>query len=184
MKRYIGLMIVTLMLFMLISCSNQLGYAEEVNQNYSAHALWEITYDSMDEIIKNADLIIVGECIGYKPLAVEDIILTDVEINIKSIYKGSLSKDDNIVIRQLGGKIEDRVYNPVEDAPLLLNENQYLLFLKEVEDGQYGFVGGYQGVANVTDKTVSVYEWNYALQEINNIITDEVINLVLELTIE
>jgi hypothetical protein len=86
---------------------------------------------SLNEIASLSDNIIHGKVINIKSYRNSDktTILTDVEVEINSVYKGNLVKKENAIIQLLGGTIDD-ISTIVLGGPNFKKNEEVILFLK------------------------------------------------------
>lgn len=110
---------------------------EYLNLDGNSHALYH-SYNSLNEIKKESDLIIIGQ-----PVSIAETGLYGVVSNIKVISTLKGKKFDTIKIYQNGS-----VKNNVIEGDILEFGKNYLLFLIKAEDGRpdtFGVMGGTQG---------------------------------------
>ena len=108
----------------------------------SAIVLWNETYDSVDEIMQNSDVCIVGDVISQ---SVED------RYGVKFTHSYVQADTGEIYdVMQTGAIINGKSFNIINDTPLLEIGKSYFLCLNRTEyDEKYGqyyyIVGGNQG---------------------------------------
>lgn len=116
-----------------------------------AHADWNKVYLDMDELVSTSDLIIVGKIKKSEPIVrPSGRVMTLQYVNVDTVIKGDVSKKDEIVLAQTGGRVGNTVSPYVEDAPLFAkNEDVYLMLTKIDSENFYVVNGGYQGAGKI-----------------------------------
>lgn len=141
--------ITTLVAFLAILCSMS-GRMQSGFIWMPAETSWAESYESIEEISTEADLIVVGTVEGIlevtSRLVAElrggpyFIYYTDFAFSVEQVLKGPQDATE-VMIHQTGaeGKLE------VSDDPLLKPGDEYVMFLHEYETGKYYIMGGPQG---------------------------------------
>lgn len=125
----------------------------EINSN-GAFMDWVDNYSNVQELYDSADLVIKGKKVDSYTEQRVNMIFTNQIIEVNKIYKGDLGKGDKIEVLQTGGKLNNITTAPANEAPLLENKANYLLFLEKTESGYYLIMGGFQGVAMIKNDKV------------------------------
>lgn len=125
---------------------------------------WVSHYETIDALVENSDIIILGEKHGSYTEQRISMIFTKELIQIEEVYKGEEIIDDEIVdneiigeeieILQTGGEMNNITTLPFAEAPLLEEDIEYLLFLDKTSEGYYLIMGGYQGVGTIVNGNV------------------------------
>ncbi len=119
-----------------------------------ALASWNNEYDSKEDMISNADIIIEGTVVNSIPEMRGNTVFTMNYIRIDAITKGNLSIGTIIPLLQTGGTLGDTVTPAVNEIPLLTVGDKYELYLEQTDVhavyGQYYLIaGGFQGVLHI-----------------------------------
>lgn len=108
------------------------------------HASWAYGYESYEELVQNADLIVLGT---VSALSVDEeakpLLTTVYTIDIAQVLAGEIS-GSNVELAISGGTVDDGVIASVSD-PLPEVADSFLLFLSLDDDGAYQVLGGPQG---------------------------------------
>ena len=83
------------------------------------------------------------------------MVFTMQKIEVLSVNHGDIREGESIIALQTGGRMSDLETMPFAEAPLLEEGAEYMLFLHINEEGHYLFTGGYQGVAEIVNGTLS-----------------------------
>jgi len=138
--------------FAFILGSNKAGTGTTIDTYKSEnapHASWIGGSLNFDDLIKSSDVIITGRVIGSTPEQRFDLIFTRQEVSANSIYKGEVKEGESVIILQTGGRLGEMETRPFQEAPLLVEKSDYLLFLEYTPEGYYLIMGGFQGVARI-----------------------------------
>ena len=112
-------------------------------------ASWVESFDTLKDMSKSSDLIIIGRVTNQEPEKRVDLVFTNQIITIDNIIKDKRSintKDlSEIKVLQTGGVLGDEVSIPFNEAPLLENGKEYFLFLRETEEKRFLIMGGFVG---------------------------------------
>lgn len=140
------------------SCS---APANDPNASAStAHADWTEHYESMEEMIDAADLILTGTVSASTPEQRVDLIFTQQTIQIDTCIKGEANAGDCVNVLQTGGTLGDITTTPFAECPLFSTGDTMLLFLHKTNEGHYLVLGGYQGAGTIEDGIVQVEPGN------------------------
>lgn len=122
----------------LISCSNPTSPAP-VSQS-SQPLMEQLT---VDELAERADLIVVGEAtdIDYDKNGNGDV-KTLVSLWVTDVVKGPSVEE--VVVEVAGGQLEDLNVS-VEDTPEFQIGERVVVFLRQLDHGNFATVGGFQG---------------------------------------
>lgn len=124
-------------------------------------ASWAMGYNTVKSLTNGADVIVLGTVVSGKTYKVyygdnDFDAFTNYTIAVSQVYKGKVA--DNIIVKQTGGKIDNTIYEIVDD-PALPSGTQMILFLKQFGPESYFIIGGPQGRFHVVDgKVFSVGE--------------------------
>jgi hypothetical protein len=125
--------------------------SEDVVEIVYLEGMWEKRYSSISNLASDdeVDLIIVGSIIGseeYKEYALNGpgwFMQTNFTVQISSLLHGSIDSE-TIHVHQTGGH-RDNVLLMFEEDPLMKKGDKCVLFLHEIDKGNYYVVGGSQG---------------------------------------
>lgn len=127
----------------------------EIKTVYS-HASWNYSYGSIEELAQDSDLVAlvtVGEKISEK--SVDHIPMSDFEATVVKPIINS-EKGQKISITQTGGLTEvngEKIKMELEDDPLLVPGEEYVIFARKNDNGTYAILGGPQGrLKNINGK--------------------------------
>lgn len=163
-----------------------LGINYNVNEltKTSALATWNESYDNIQELTNNADVIVKGRVLSSEPQIREDMVFTMNHLEVQEIMQGTTLNNASIIdILQTGGSMDGIITEPIKEAPLLKPDQDYILYLKLTEYdevyGQYYLIeGGYQGIAYIDEKEIiPVSSENSIFEEYNNL---DQLNSVME----
>lgn len=112
---------------------------------------WKNNFHSEDEIIKAADLIIMGNVINSYTEKRKSIVITKYVIKANKIFKGDIDQKQEIELLQTGGQIEDLITYPIEGSPTINKNQSYLFLLERTNEGHYLILGGYQGIGKINN---------------------------------
>lgn len=126
----------------------------------TAHADWVEHYKDFNSLKENSDLIITGKKVDSYTEKRVDMIFTKEIIQIDKVYYGDLEEDTKIEILQTGGTMDNIETKPLEEAPILDDNGEYLLFLRSTEEDHYLILGRYQGVGQIKNGKVVFYKHN------------------------
>lgn len=104
---------------------------------YGAHALWTESFASFEEMAEMADAVVIGTVVHQEPEVRCNLVFTRSTIGITHIYSGTIL-DEELQVVQTGGVCDDLFTPEFDDAPIMEPDQQYVLFLKHVNDPDYG----------------------------------------------
>ncbi|HYE09871.1 MAG TPA: hypothetical protein VEF53_06810 [Patescibacteria group bacterium] len=164
----------------IVGCSSKV--AMDTNDNAGkAFASWVNHYDNASDMIHKADLIVKGKLVDEMTEKRVDLIFTKAVIEVSKVYKGDIKENDTVTILQTGGEMNGEKTEPFDDAPLLKNDGEYILFLTHTSEGHYLIAGGYQGAGKIKNsKVVFNVPDDEATKEFKNKSIVEVENLIKE----
>lgn len=125
------------------------------NNMSSSSGSWHSHYDTAEEMMEEADLIITGVMVdSYTELRIDTVCTRNI-IEVMEVYSGDIQVGDTIEVLQTGGKYENVTTPAFSEIPLLEYDKEYALVLRLSDpDEQYGqyylIMGGYQGVMEIT----------------------------------
>jgi hypothetical protein len=120
----------------------------------TAEADWTEHFEDFNNLYKSSDLIIKGKKVDSYTEQIVDLVFTKEVIEINKVYYGNLEKGSKIEILQTGGTYNNIKTEAFEEAPILDNNGNYLMFLRETPEGHYLILGGYQGVGLIKNNKV------------------------------
>ncbi len=131
-------------------------------------ASWNKTFDSLDDMCLDSDLIITGKVVSAVTELRYDMVFTKSYVQIIKKVKGSVNSDILIPVLQTGGTYGNITTPAITDAPLLKVGNTYELYLYLTDEsdmyGQYYLIsGGYQGVLEIDNGNKTVMSENNTL---------------------
>lgn len=167
--------------FLYIGNESEQSKRETNNNNIiSVDASWGEEFSTVDSLIKESDLIIIGSLqetlSSYQPFNDYEDTFTDAKINIEKTLKGEKIPKE-LIISQYGGEREDGKIEVFEDLPLMDENEKFLLFLEYIDDntdrnGKYQPVRGVQGYYIIENGNIK----SLVNGEINNKVTNKGIN--------
>ena len=100
----------------------------------------------LEELVKEADLIVVGTVENVESEFIQGKIFSFATISVKSRIKGELQAQQNrIVVKFPGGKIGD-IGMKIEDSPDYKKDKEVIVFLKSVQgESHFTTVGACRG---------------------------------------
>lgn len=147
---------------------------------------WSEGYNTIQELIKNADVIMEGTLSSANPEIRGNLVFTRSNMHVNEVIKGSVQKNQIIQVLQTGGQLNNKTTVAPKELPLFQSGETYYLFLKETpvnqKYGQYYVVlGGYQGAAkiNAQKKLVPLYQGNSRI--LNSATTTSILSLATTL---
>lgn len=141
---------------------------EKINNNIQVinTSADHLIYSNVDDLLNYADLVLIGtptkEFSEYEPYIklnsagrIDDYC-TFVEIKPTKILKGNVNSDiikasQRAALIKNGNILSGKDLLKNEDVQLLEKDRKYLLFLKDVGDGQYSIVSLNQGIFKLDD---------------------------------
>ncbi|SFU53703.1 hypothetical protein SAMN04487886_105016 [Clostridium sp. DSM 8431] len=121
------------------------------------HASWSHNYGSIEETSKNSDLVAVIKVNETEKEYTDKNNIPYTNYNVEVL--DSVSKDnkdkDNITIVMTGVDNDER-HVEFDDDPLLKEDEEFLVFLKENKDGTYKILGGPSGRLTFDEDSNSV----------------------------
>lgn len=153
MKNYA---LICVFLLAAISVTAVITISYSPTETVTSTASWAMGYGSIKALTNGADVIVMGNVVSgntYKNYYGDNdfIVYTNYTIAVTQVYKGKVA--DHIIVKQTGGKIDDKTYEIVDD-PLLPSNTQMILFLKQFGPESYFIIGGPQGRFHVIDGKV------------------------------
>lgn len=117
-----------------------------------SHAVWKEVYKNVDEMVKSADTIVLGQAIDRQPGRIayssngEDSLPFEV-VSFRVVNNIKGKKGDGIIYVERAGGVDpegNQVYLDADGGDFEVG-NSYLLFLKQQEDGPYYYQVNDQG---------------------------------------
>jgi hypothetical protein len=133
-----------------------MGIAGKTNKSndtlVSAQASWVNSYDSVGEMVRSSDLIVVGKVSEQDTELRHDWVFTNNRIDIKvtiidKTATGAVNKSINV--QQTGGVFDKHKTPHIEDVEVLQVGKEYLLFLQETDAGYFLVIGGITGAYGI-----------------------------------
>lgn len=128
------------------------------NVAHSAHALWTESFDSAAEMAQSANVVAIGTVSSQQAETRCNLVFTRSTITLDQLYSGAV-QDDCLQVVQTGGTLDDLYTPEFDDAPLMELGQAYVLFLKHVDDPDYGeyyrILSGGTGCVPATDVSLS-----------------------------
>lgn len=116
-------------------------------------ASWTTHYNTVEEMIKASDEIVIAKVITQSTELRVDMVFTI--SNLEIIQRIGTSVDaTSLSVLQTGGQKGDFETYPIEDVLMLSKGKTYLLFLEKTDEGHYLLMGGYQGAATIQNGKV------------------------------
>lgn len=163
-----------------VACSNNIALNMN-DKKPKSFASWINHYQSASEMTQKADLIIKGKLIDESTEKRVNLIFTKAVIEVSKVYKGDIKENDTVIVLQTGGEMNGEKTEPFEEAPLLKNDGEHILFLESTSEGHYLIAGGYQGVGKIKNgKVVFNAPDDEATKEFKNKNLTEVEKLIKE----
>ena len=174
MKRLIKtILMITLVSTILLSTMSFMFSDEE----RFTSASWSNTYQTLSDLQSASDIIIKGYLISSIPEQRHDLVFSKELVGISQVIKGTI-KSNNVEILQTGGNLNGLVTPPIESAPLLRKNTEYLMYLQYVKDEQYGeyylITGGDQGLFEMSKDGELVTYADVSRSLINGGLTKEI----------
>jgi hypothetical protein len=110
---------------------------------------------SLEELVKQADLIVIGTVVSAESEFAQGKIYSFANIAVSSTLKGELTgNQDKVIVKFPGGKVGD-VGMKVENSPAFKADENIIVFLKQIQNQPYyATVGSFQGKFIVRDNMV------------------------------
>ena len=117
-----------------------------------SHAVWKEVYKNVDEMVKSADRIVLGQAIDRQPGRIayssngEDALPFEV-VSFRVVDNIKGKKDEGMIYVERAGGVDpegNQVYLDADGGDFEVG-NSYLLFLKRQEDGPYYYQVNDQG---------------------------------------
>ncbi len=140
---------------MVVSMSNSTKAADSPTTEKEIHyctVTWEKIYSSYDEMIEDAELVVIGTVVSQECVK-NDAIETKSIVSIDHVLKG-YTENNSIIISQLGGELDTVKLEAPEEFPLLQTGTAYLFALMHSEDESFYCAGAGQGCIELTDTKV------------------------------
>lgn len=84
---------------------------EEENVSYSSILADKIrSFNSIEELDEEAELVLVGKCISAEPVFQNKMLYTLSKIKVEKVYKGDVSEGDAVLVYEVGGRVTSREY--------------------------------------------------------------------------
>jgi hypothetical protein len=107
-------------------------------------ASWALGYDTIPDLAKASDLVVVGTVGNHDQFAADKLLFTDFTVNVVSVVKGDVGP--SIVVMQTGGIDSQGRLHEIDDDPMFADGATYLLFLrKDPNSAKYYVAGGPDG---------------------------------------
>jgi len=127
----------------------------------SVDLLWETYYESFDQMIQEADLIVQGT-VDDQYFALDNLVYTLNHINVQVTFQGTT--ETSILLLQLGGRLGN-IYTPYpHDLPKLNLGQSYILFLKQ-NGNYYHIMGAGQGYFEAKTRSQSIQALSFYEEE-------------------
>lgn len=152
-----------------IMCYSALSILPSIkNTEPATYASWSATYSSVEEMINNSDLIILGELVDSSTELRHDLVFTHEYIKVNSVLKGTILAGETIDVLKTGGTYGNISTPAINGVPLLSEilsdriDSRNILLCLELTDpdpiyGQYYLIaGGYQGFGIVNENSGQV----------------------------
>lgn len=159
--------------------------------NFDISADWADHFVDLKSMIKETDLIVVGEVVDSIPEKRVNLIFTMQYIKIEECLKGSASKNDVIKVLQTGGEYDGKYTQAFPEIPLWKTGDKMILFLEYAPDdgytqgGHYNVAGGYQGYGFIKNSVICSDVINSDGEEdSNDKVNDKISNEIAGKTVE
>ena len=129
--------IMAMIIMAILALSTSAFAADTPSSVAHAHALWTESFDSATEMTQSADVVAIGTVSSQQTETRCNLVFTRSTITIDQLYSGSV-QDDCLQVVQTGGVSGDLYTPEFDDAPLMEIGQTYALFLKYVNDPDYG----------------------------------------------
>lgn len=125
------------------------------NLGTASSASWSEHFSGVEEMEEAADIGIVGVLADSKTELRGGVVFTRNTVEVLYVHAGDVQAGDFVEVLQTGGVYGTLSTPPLAEAPLMEENKEYALFLKETTPheryGQYYLiVGGYQGIAEIS----------------------------------
>lgn len=143
----------------------------------SGHASWTNQYESAEEMVDNADIVVYGTVVDQSCEQRYDLVFTRSFIDVHEVFKGSSDLlENNIEVLQTGGTLNETITPAILEMPLFEIGQEGIFVLEKTEYdptyGQYYLVsGGYQGVLSGESDIDSLSEIKNELSDMSSPIT-------------
>lgn len=150
---------------LLFGCSNKKANTNEY-EKVALSVSWEYNYGSVEEMAQTCDLIAIVRITGSNidnAYSNYNVLLTVYSAEIKQLIYGK--SEENIKIVMTGGVDETtkKIYEIVDD-PLMNNNDEFLIFAQQNEDGTYTILSGTQGRFVIENE--KVYSLNVSNEQV------------------
>lgn len=135
---------------------------KQIESSNHTKSLSKITYteqyEEFQELLDNADVVIIAEIVDSTPIEVGRVVFTDYNVNVKNVLKNNQSYDlSDMKIRLTGGKTQTDETNILETPNLKVGKT-YLFagnktYSKDDSKKEYTPSGAYQGVFELEQVT-------------------------------
>ena len=150
--------IMAMIIMAILALSTSAFAADTPSSVAHAHALWTESFDSATEMTQSADVVAIGTVSSQQTETRCNLVFTRSTITIDQLYSGSV-QDDCLQVVQTGGVSGDLYTPEFDDAPLMEIGQTYALFLKYVNDPDYGeyyrVLSGGMGCVSAADAFLS-----------------------------
>ena len=158
-KKYlIGIVTSLLLIFTCVVLYNQIG-SNKISYNselpFGGYGTWTDGNYSINQLSNKSDLIVEGKVIKSTPKMSDIIVLTYHDIKIQKCFKGNKKANDIIQIVQTGGILNNKITQQLYDDPLLEQDSNCFLFLKNTKDG-YAVLGGFEGIVRMQGNNTNI----------------------------
>ncbi|WP_028596798.1 hypothetical protein [Paenibacillus assamensis] len=132
-----------------------------------------VFYDNMQELCKDADLIVEVEITSGESFKSDDVAFTLSTANISKVYKGTDPNLPNLKILETGGVVHNIQYT-FEENKVLKNNQRAVLFMKSyigsvVEEEAFTILGGYQGKFVINERGNILHSNRHLSQQLKEI---------------
>ncbi len=180
MKKQLGIMVLVALAIVVVAAllvsfpnltSNTLSEPVVVQEDTGrivAFASWAKINKDLPSLIRDSELIIIGEVIESKPFLRIDMVFTLQTVRVQKVLKGEVKPGDVVEILQTGGSLEDEGIErpPFREDPLFELGSTHLLFLyRSSTDPWWLITGGFQGRAEVRGGQLQIVEQVVELED-------------------
>ncbi len=174
MRKTISLLVVVMVLMSLIIIPVSATSSFEA---LTGSALWIEQFDSFSELSEVADVVFEGSVKDQYTELRDDLVFTRSNIEINTVYTGDILPGENIEIVQTGGVYGEYSNPEIEDAPIVENGENYIFFLRYVNDSTYGeyylILGGGQGLVDSSDTEMATNATTSTIHDLTSYLDSE-----------
>ncbi len=131
-------------------------------------ASWTYNYESVEELSKSSDLIAIVKVKGMKnddTYSAYAVKLTIYDVEIKQLIYGEYEGDIKVVMTGGIDEAEKKIYE-IADDPLMMENEEFLIFANQNKDGTYTILSGPQGRFEI--KNERIYSLNISNEQVKN----------------